>query len=792
MIQKRIRFSIVVFIFMFLSSFSFPVHAATAAIDLTIEEGYNGEVKMNRGYPVKMTLKNSGADFSGDLLLPYTTGYNLGGKKVIHIELPKGSEKTYEITLPGSAEEPFNYKQKPPLLYEMSWKSGKKIPFKAVHHSNKRTIDYNQATIGLISENPDRLKKLQLIQLMGEPVITVPLNKTNLPIEEQSLEFFDFLLIDDYPVSELSDEQQAAIIAWIHQGGTLIAGGSSKGHHAFGQLESLLPMQIHNQKNIQDLSFLTSDKETPIHFSSLTIHTGSTQADAEIIEHSGKIPVILKRPLDQGEIWQTAFSIGEEPLSSWEGFEKYWEDFFASIPSGLSSKFQSDGLYQSIYNELGSVNELYPTSNFSLPIVLFTLLGYIILIIPILYVLLRKMDKREHAWWIIPAISLIVSVSIFSIGAKERMAKPHLFELGLFEADPKGNLVGSYSASIFSNRSGDYQLSFPKAHISGAPVKTGESLLDGQSLTDAIVSETRGSQNYEYPDVGYWSARTMVGYVNKQEVGQFQVDLNLEGEKLKGKITNQFPFHFEELFIWSGEHIYELGEINQEETLEVDLDLQKGILTRPISLGYTGNQADTELEELKKEELLNALVTSDKIVNNNEPIVYGFTKDNIVEANIRHKKEKNDRVQIIYQPFEATGMGTGPFTITQAELTTELRAITGNILSPMDMYNELELGTGVYEAVLTLPGQIDLKKASFDSISFTLDPYAELTLSLMDYKTGEFVEVDENNESVVLKDHPERFISEHGQLTVQLEKKNGEENPYISFPEFTVKGTMNQ
>ncbi len=772
-------------IFLLFTIFSPPVQAAPRSLDMTIQEGFNGMVKNGRGYPVTITLKNTGADFSGDMLIDFAVDYNLGGQKAIRVELPQGSEKTYEVIIPGASYEQANFGNELIKVYENNWKKGKKVKLNGTNKSSARMLEPHQPTIGLLSENPDRMRNLQLIRLNDEQITVVPLSKESIPTNESGLEFFDYLIIDDYSIGELSDQQQEALVNWVESGGSLIAGASSKGNHAFGELSPLLPLQEKAEETISDLSFLGDQAKNDL--SSIKITTGDLLANAEVVESSEEYPVVIKTSVNNGEILQTAYSIGEAPLSGWNGYADYLEKILLSIQPAFGQK--TDGIYQSIYWDIGETNELFPSSNFSIAAVILIMIAYMVVIIPIMYFVLRHMDMREHSWWLIPVISILLSIGIFAIGAKDRLAKAQLSELGLLRADGQGNLTGPYSVAIFSNRSGDYELSLPREEFKGVPVNSQDSIID--RVNHVVLSESVSKNDYYFSDVDYWSGRSVVGIANKQSIGQLNIDLAIHGSELRGTIENQFPFDFEELYIWTGAEIYELGAINENQKIEINQSLTQTLMTRPIDIGNLSYGLNQELDELKKEHLRSALVHSDAILSENSPIVFGYTKSNVLEADIKNKKAKNERLQMIYQAFQADGEVTGPFTITPDQIGVEIKVISGHILEPLDMYNEVALENGEYELNLSLPRQIHYSKAAIDFIDYVDYGYSRHELSFLDQESGEYVDVDDQNQSDVLGDRPERFISEQGQIIIRLKKTDGEENPFFSFPEFTVKGAVN-
>ena len=69
---------------------------------------------------------------------------------------------------------------------------------------------------------------------------------------------------------------------------------------------------------------------------------------------------------------------------------------------------------------------MFPSFKVSAPLIFGIIIFYIILIIPVLYFILKRKDKREYAWWIIPVVALLTSIAIFGYGAKDRIGRAQI------------------------------------------------------------------------------------------------------------------------------------------------------------------------------------------------------------------------------------------------------------------------------------------------------------------------------------------------------------------------------
>lgn len=321
--------------------------AASTDIKVSLEEVFGGKVKRGEGFPLRIKMENSGEAFSGNLLISYHPSYNTSGAVTVKVELPAGAAKEYLVSIPGMAEDHPSMYQNIPLLtlYEGDWQDGKKVSFKGENTLKPKFIDMATEVIGVLSENYDRVKELRTLPSKS----MIELNKEDLPDDATGLETLDYLLIDEYKISQLSDKQQKAIREWVYNGGALIAGGGPDASGAYGELYSLLPMKSENEA-AGAVKFLLAPKGEEPDFKELNLFTGPIDTGTEVIAESGDLPAAVKKEYGSGTILQTAFSLGDEPLSSWQGYDTWFADFInQATGAGIgSSPYSQDYLDQAV------------------------------------------------------------------------------------------------------------------------------------------------------------------------------------------------------------------------------------------------------------------------------------------------------------------------------------------------------------------------------------------------------------------------------------------------------------
>ncbi|MBS4189194.1 hypothetical protein KHA94_03040 [Bacillus sp. FJAT-49705] len=792
--HKISRFVIILILSLILSINLFlPIAKADGEnINITLEEGFNGKIKMGKGFPLTIKLDNSGEAFSGNLLINFNPSWNTGGAISIKVDLPANNSKTYQISMPGLTEDhPYSYQNIPTVqLYKGDWRKGKTVKFKGEDKIKPKYIDMNENVIGVLSENFDRLKELRI--LPNTQVQLIELKKEELPKQTLGLEMLDYLLIDEYAISQLDEEQQLAIKEWIEAGGVLVAGASPNGSQSYGQLYSLLPMKMEEEVSVSADFLLTKDNGKKPEFSELKIFTGPLNEDAIIVDKNGNIPTTVKKNFGEGMILQTGFSIGDEPLSSWKGYSTWFANFIneAEVSKLNSMKYGPD-FYGSLYWEFVETNEFFPASNFSIGQLIGLLGGYIIIIVPVLYFVLKKLDKREHSWWIIPSLSIIMAAIVFGIGAKDRISKPQLNQLGVYMAEDQ-HLTGLQASTLLSNKSGQYTLSIPKGQFNA--VTSTQNMRSLDQMSGAIYEEKRKNTDIVFPEVGYWSSKTIYGKAHQKVDGGFVSDLKLKNSQLTGTIQNGFDYDFEEVFIWSGKEKIKLGKLKKGEKIQVNKKINLSLLTKPYASGGPNfSYQNTDIDKMKRERL--EYVASNFIFNSNkenEPIIGGFTKDAIVDVKMLGKKEKQDNTNLILESFNAEQEFSGEFTLKNEMLSTNINVISGRIAENMinGSNREIMIEDGEYEYIVLLPKQLVENPTKLNELTIKTNNQF-IQYSVFNSVTGEWLSIDTDKPSFTMNEtnHIQQFVTKEGEIKIKL-IKNAKGDPYVQLPNITIKGEV--
>ena len=220
-----------------------------------------------------------------------------------------------------------------------------------------------QHHIVVLSDRPDSYNYLKLtdaVQLRGQQlgngeivppfyqvVPSLPGNPTPLPRHGLNWTTIAYLIWDDYDPGSISQEQQDAILDWLHFGGQLILSGPDcldKLQYSF--LGSYLPAKFAGSRNITNADIVELNKnwtvpvpnkeaeqkvfqiseKTPLLGAEFTPHV-----DAEFVSGTGEIAI--ERRVGRGRIVVTAFSLAAPAVRKWRSFPSFLNNALLRKPA---------------------------------------------------------------------------------------------------------------------------------------------------------------------------------------------------------------------------------------------------------------------------------------------------------------------------------------------------------------------------------------------------------------------------------------------------------------------------
>ncbi|WP_252503753.1 hypothetical protein [Sporosarcina sp. Marseille-Q4943] len=792
------QWGIIIAIFVF-CLFMPAIHASAAPeLKVKVTAGFDGKAKYGKGAPITVVIENSGTSaFNGDMVIDMQQSYESGVGEVFPLDIEAGETKTVTFI----NRKMFDYNMygmngKSIFFYDGGWKTGKEIDHKGTQQITVAMFHDDTKIMTAFTDNIDRLSALKGIRLTNFPSTQmIDVSKIALlPDEAAGWGPTDMIIVDEYPIADMSAGEQQALLDWVRTGGVIIFGGSDHLEVESGIFAEHLPLAFNGKTAISPEVFneWTSREDFD---QEITVAAATLNPDSKIVFSKGADILAASKPLGKGLVLQTAFSAGDEPFSKMQGAVTVWRILLdlssRSVVAGGMMPYYNDPM-ESLRWTVGNSNELFPSFKVSAPLLFGVIIFYIVIIIPVLYIILKKKDKREHAWWIIPAISLAVSVFIFAYGARDRIGQAQLQQTSVFDVEQDGRLTGYFVESILTNKAGDFVFSAPKettisTYTPYSMGLFGPSSMGANSHKRAVLERSATGSNLHLRNIGYWDVATVYGQTTLDPIGNFEINLTVKDKQLTGEITNNFPFPVTELAVWSGRSRMQVGDLGPGETIKVNETLKTSTLVQKLSSNssmYMGHMPTTtdDLDKMRKDNLIT--FSGDFMSSDSKPVLIGYTDTKIVPIELEKTKAATDSLTLLSQAFTPKVEFSGNFTVDPEMMTMNLISEINNIPAHPVGYsaNMYYFDEDTYIQTWQVPEDLMQKVSVWKSMDISKIQKQLYTLQIWNAKTKTYDPLESENKLTL--DSIDDYITEDGKVTFKLEfinKQRGNEGyaPHI-------------
>ncbi|MDO7907306.1 hypothetical protein Q5741_12905 [Paenibacillus sp. JX-17] len=587
-------------------------------ISLKREIGYNLIIKEGRWAPLKLTL-TSDVNVSGDIVVrvdPLNGGDTVS--YIRHVELPRNTPKEVVI---GMAGIPYNKSSNTIQFFEGSVKDGTSIPF-TTKNGYVESMTVPGTAVGVLSSDPDTMNFLNTLRSKGKDVSVIPMVAGDVPSDPMLLDMLDVIVMNNFASDMLSQEQVKAVKNWVGTGGTLVLAGGEGYAKTVRGFEDLSPVEVKGTQRVTKLPELAQLGAKPLSLEDgITLSAASIKPGTQVLLRSEGQPIFASHVEKQGKVWYAAYNAGTEPLASWSGHPAVWQTVLQKDFSQTQNQ-NNYGYWGTIPGnllQLGNALDYFPALHVpSFGLMLLILLIYVIVAAPLMYLILKKLDKREWAWLLIPSVALISSAIIYAVGASDKNAE-RSHTISVVEMDGQGSGQRVSATAFFAPRSGDYELEFPAQTYIGIGNSSGGSFIGGQSgnASGTYIDMGQGGTKVNLNEVPYWSiSKVWAQQRANEQVGAFEtkISVNDQGD-LQGTVKNTTDRNFSNVVIVMGGKLVKLGDMKSGETLPLQSS-GGGLGTAFNDLGsaifpYYGGQDVHERERI----MLNSYLPSTALYN---------------------------------------------------------------------------------------------------------------------------------------------------------------------------------
>ncbi|MBR6396100.1 MAG: hypothetical protein IKS09_03945, partial [Lachnospiraceae bacterium] len=357
--------------------------------------GLAGNYMGNRKMPITVTV-TSQEDFSGTCGLIVHAEHNTAIEKQINIAAGESKELIYYVTGDSSIEYMVYVTDgSGDMVYKMKF--------------NKEGYYVNGTQIAILSD-----KTITAYTPYSGEGNVMMIKTEEIPVEAEALECLDVIVVDNADLTKLTKLQLNAINDWVDQGGTLalMTGSNYSGPlYAFpadmvsGKVSAVKRIIIGGEE-VDASVFSLDDFEPDLKYDDQTIFFKKTYGSGVIL--ASPISFILPPSL-------------EDDLGN--GIYNYFTTSLSDVKKERITT-ESTGINYYYLNRMLESEYMDVKPNVALYMIV--LLVYVLLIGPVLYLILKKADKRQYTWAIVPGEALVFALIIYLLGGTTRATEPKM------------------------------------------------------------------------------------------------------------------------------------------------------------------------------------------------------------------------------------------------------------------------------------------------------------------------------------------------------------------------------
>ncbi len=604
MLKLLVGCCLALIVFLLLSPAQASAHAAnmpTSDLTLQLDVGFNSIYRIGYWTPVRVTLGNTGANFSGTLAINTLSSLSRTGPGTAispwsfeePVTLARGTQKQVILTVPLYMG-PF-----PPhgIVARLLDRHGRTVV------TQEATPDYLLASdlfIGILSDHSAGLSPLSAVTLPNRyrSIALAALDATTMPTTTAVLSSFDVIVLDDFATRTLSPAQLGTLATWVNLGGALIEVGGTAWQRTLKALPpELLPVEIKGTTTIPAGTHLlpigsaagqpsTVDTlPTPIKASTATLRTQGQDSSFQsaTVLSSGTTPLLVQARHGQGMICYLAFDPTLQTFANWSAIGPFWKSLLIRATGdyaliGNAPQFSS-GPGQ-ILARGGILQILQPPALLSPWIIGLLFLSYIAMIGPIRILVVRRLKQPAWGWRIVMGSIVIFSLLSYGLSVYQRRASllDNSISIVQINADGSPAHITTFHG-IFVASESDFQLHFPGNSLAlplpKEPVPGG--LIFYADDPRANIKPVADGANVFLPNAGIWPFHALVSEQDRQLQGGIIAHLALQGNRLVGSIANTLDTSLSDVYVLMPHSFVSIGHLSGGEILKVDLPLQRAL-----------------------------------------------------------------------------------------------------------------------------------------------------------------------------------------------------------------------
>lgn len=510
---------------------------ANENIKVNIKTGIENSYRLNMWTPFDFTIENKFKDINGEIqieLLNRNNAINVYSKK---ISLPLNSTKNISLSgviLKNIDTVKVKILNKKEVVYEMD------KPLKMDNLDSKMVI-------GLLSDKKDSLNYIKFINYMNVDENSfqtkyLKLEKNHLEKLSKELDVFNIMFLNNVDNLNLSKTAYNNLKNWVNEGGILIVDTGDNYNK--------------NSNVINSLGINSKEHK-------------------ELIKFDGK-PLGFKINKGKGLICISSFNWAEESYKSW-GYKNDVAYYLMNTlirESNFNKTHGKEGKIINNYSIKGALDNLAETPMPKGNNILIILCIYLLIVSPVTYFILKRKDKREYTWAVVPIISIAFVMIIYLYGMGTRITDNIANVVNIVKIDKNGDANFQHYVNIFSPKRNNIKIQTSK-DMKIYPMDVDNdinlnSVLQDKNKKIQLKFNEGANRSIEFYDTPVFSNNYLEAknYVNN--IGKIDSNITYKNGKFIGKIKNNTKMDLEDCWIVIKNNYINVGNLKKGQEKSID------------------------------------------------------------------------------------------------------------------------------------------------------------------------------------------------------------------------------
>lgn len=653
-------------------------------IKMDVKVGFEGSARFGEWLPVSIDVENGGPDISAQLRIQ--TYWDQGPQSPIteytrEVSLPRGAKKHVTMFVPAFRDS---------VTVSLVDAGGKVL----AQRTPMVMPPVMGVLAGVVSDSADTARFLSGINLgvTNRPYVVsaVRLAPEDIPEVSAAVSALHVLVLADTAPQKLNDRQWRAVEAWVSQGGVLILGGGTQARQVLDAAPaSLRPVQVTGTATLQSAAALeqylpAGSVARGVPEGAFVAATGTVDR-GEVLASEGDVPLLVEHRYGKGTVYFSALDLAGEPLTIWEGtaglFETLlrraglamsnapWGGKFGPAPPGAGPGYP--GRFMSQLNwSVRNMPSLEVPSLRTLGLLLF---GYALLVGPLMYFALRRFDRRDWAWVIIPVVAIAVAGTVYGVGFAGKGRDYFTNTIAILKLEPGQRVAPLQSwVGVFAPSRSKFTVDVPEAALISPSADPGyygpmpvASSGSGRPIMASVSEGATGS--IDLLDWNVWTVRSFAVDQDIEVKGGITGVLTARVEHppagltryvMEGKVTNGFDFPLEDVIVLAGSAYQRLGDIPAGGTVDVQVGTVVNSGQQPYGppvfyqIYNPGGGPNFDQEAQRRLQILDAAFAYDN-GSVPYPITFmGWTRNRLADVGLESREGRDHALTLVVTPLK--------------------------------------------------------------------------------------------------------------------------------------------